>query len=196
MKKGITLILLLFVFVSVVGSAVGTNNEYYNNSADSLGIDFSDVDILPAEKIPVTKEDAFDRYIVLAPKSIQLYYYTKRYCSEYNVPETIAFNVAKLETGYDGPMDLQYNPEQISSGNALGAYQVLLGTGRDMYEGKRHELTRNILLKDLKLNTKLAIKYLRYLYDIYGNWTIACGFYNTGYPIINSYARAAVKYLQ
>ncbi len=59
---------------------------------------------------------------------------------------------------------------------------MLLGTGRDMYEGKRQELTRNMLLTDMRLNTKLAMKYLRYLYDRYGSWKIACGFYNTGYP--------------
>lgn len=194
MRKGITLILLLFVFISTLGNAVGINNKNSNNNADSLGIDFSNVKIMPLDPIPVTREDALDRYIVLAPKSIQLYYYTKRYCAEYDIPETIAFNMAKLETGYDGPMDLKYNPERISTGNALGAYQVLLGTGRDMYEGKRQELTRNMLLTDMRLNTKLAMKYLRYLYDRYGSWKIACGFYNTGYPIVNEYARFAVRY--
>lgn len=197
MKKGITLILLLFVFVVSVGNTPATKKGNINADADSLGID---AEIRPLEEIPFSEEDALDKYISLAPKSIQVYYYTKRYCEEFDVPETVAFNVLKLETGYKGPMDLEYNPAQISSANAYGGYQILLSTGRDMYVilglGMKHQLTKEILLNDVELNTKLGIAYLRYLHNnISRNWTIVCGFYNTGYPLINSYAIYATRYI-
>lgn len=146
----------------------------------------------------IKTEDVFGHYIKLAPKSIQVYFYTKRYCEEFNIPEEIAFAVAKLETGYKGPDRFTYNPKQTSSADALGPYQVLLSTGRDMYVilglGSRQDLTAEMLLNDVELNVKIGIRYLRWLNDnISTNWIIACGFYNTGYGIVNQYARDAVK---
>lgn len=140
--------------------------------------------------------DNTDDFIKSSCASIQLYYYTKKYCVEYNVPETIAFNILKLETSYNGPDDIMYNPIRTSIGNAYGPYQLLLSTARDMYDGNDDELTRERLLYDIELNTKLGIKYLRYLHNnISSDWTLVCGFYNTGYKQINEYAITATKYI-
>jgi hypothetical protein len=144
--------------------------------------------------------DALDTYIQISLPSVQVYYYTKKYCKEFNVPETVAFGVVKQETSYKGPDNHDYNPSQISSANAYGAYQLLLSTAKDMYVllnlGNRNELTAERLLTDVKLNSKLGIRYLRYLNDnVSKNWTVVCGFYNTGYPQVNTYAIVATKYM-
>lgn len=150
-----------------------------------------------------SKDDAFGKYIKLAPHSIQIYFYTKKYCKEYNVPEELAFSIARLETNYRGPGMLHYKPNQTSYANALGTYQLLLSTAKYVVEVYSEsfpgitsdDITPEVLLADVKLNTKIGIKYLRHLHNIYNSWIIASGFYNTGYPRINQYARDAVQYL-
>lgn len=169
---------------------------YNSQASDSITIQAMPLDY---ELVTISTDDAFAHYIKLAPYSVQVYFYTKKYCAEFNVPEEIAFAVAKLETGYKGPDKFAYNPtNQISVANALGAYQLLLSTAKDMYEylgyGPRHELTKQMLLDDVELNVRLGICYLRWLKNnISPNWIIVCGFYNSGYQIVNDYARHAVK---
>lgn len=109
----------------------------------------------------------------------------EKYSDIYKVPKHIAYNVAFLETGYRGPFHWKYNHKQISSTGALGPMQIIPSTA-DYVNGKR--VDRKELLSNIDLNVELSMKYLSYLYDIYGDWGIACGFYNTGYPIVNSYA--------
>lgn len=165
---------------------------------------YAEVEVMKAEASEdaesFSQAEALESYIQMATPSVQVYYYTKKYCKEYNVPETVAFGVAKLETAYKGPDKHDYNPSQTSSGNARGTYQLLLSTAKDMYVllnlGEKNELTAEMLLTDVELNVKLGIRYLRYLHDnISKNWTIVCGFYNTGYAQINDYAIVATKYM-
>lgn len=144
--------------------------------------------------------EALETYIQMSSPSVQVYFYTKKYCKQFHVPETVAFGIVKQETSYKGPDKHDYNPSQISSANAYGPYQLLLSTARDMYVllnfGNRNELTPEMLLSDVDLNTKLGIRYLKYLHDnISKNWTITCGFYNTGYAIVNQYALNATRYM-
>lgn len=149
-----------------------------------------------------SKQDALEHYIQLAPHSVQIYFYTKKYCAEFTVPEEISFSVVKLETGYKGPNRFDYNPSQTSTANAYGSYQIILSTGKyvvekypELFPGiTKDDITPEVLLTDVKLNTKIGIRYLRHLQDIYDNWIIACGFYNTGHPKINEYARDAVRF--
>ncbi len=143
---------------------------------------------------------ALETYIQISPPSVQLYYFTKKYCNEYDVPESVAFGILKLETTYRGPNTLDYSPNQTSRANAYGSYQLLLSTARDMYVllglGTREELTPDMLLNNVQLNAQLGIRYLRYLNDnISTDWKVACGYYNTGYKRINKYALDATKYM-
>lgn len=195
MKKITLTILFIFSFSFFTGQ-VNVNAEDINIDK-AKSITFSDV-VEDTESFSVV--DALEPYIKIAPPSVQVYYYTKIYCEEFGVPETVAFGVAKLETAYKGPDKHDYNPAQTSSANARGTYQLLLSTAKDMYEllrlGNRNELTSEMLLNDVELNVKLGIRYLRYLHDnISRNWTIVCGFYNTGYPVVNEYAIVATKYM-
>ena len=53
---------------------------------------------------------------------------------------------------------------------------------------KRQELKDSI-----ELNVWLSMKILNYQYNRFGTWEKALGAYNTGRPIINTYARNGVK---
>ena len=193
MKKLTLTLLFIFTFAFFTGQT--------NVNADSIAkakpTTFSDV-TEDTETFSVV--EALEPYIKIAPPSVQVYYYTKIYCEEFDVPETVAFGVVKLETAYKGPDKHDYNPSQTSSANARGPYQLLLSTAKDMYVilglGPRHELTSEMLLTDVELNVKLGIRYLKWVHDnVSRNWTIVCGFYNSGYPIVNGYAMVATKYI-
>jgi len=172
----------------------------YKTQGENINLDSLAIQALPLgyEIVEFSKQDAFEQYIKLAPHSIRLYFNTKKYCKEFGVPEEIAFSILGLETGYKGPDKFNYKPNQVSTADALGSWQVLLSTGKDMYVllelGDRNELTREMLLNDDELNTMIGIRYLKWLHDnISSNWIISCGFYNTGYEVVNQYARDAVR---
>lgn len=162
-----------------------------------------DIDANKYKVIPFSKNVAFEKYIKVSPHSVQIYFHTKKYCKEFNVPEEVAFSVARLETNYRGPDMFHYRPNQTSIADAYGTYQILLPTAKfvvktypDIFpEISYEDVTKELLLNDVHLNTKIGIKYLRHLHSTYNSWIIACGFYNTGYPRVNQYARDAVKYL-
>ncbi len=160
MKKLILTILFIFMFAFFTGQTNVNANSFEKIKSTT----FSDV-IEDTETFSVV--DALEHYIKLAPPSVQVYYYTKIYCENFGVPETVAFGVVKLETSYKGPDKLDYNPSQTSPANARGPYQLLLSTAKDMYEllklGPRHELTSDMLLTDVELNVKLGIRYLKWL---------------------------------
>jgi hypothetical protein len=56
---------------------------------------------------------------------------------------------------------------------------------------------RKVSVKKLKTNIKFNIqtsmKLLHTLHNRYGNWSVVCGYYNTGQPMVNNYARFCVK---
>ena len=154
------------------------------------------------ELVVFSKQDALEHYIQVSPHSVQVYFYTKKYCAEFKVPEEIAFSVARLETNYRGPDMFHYKPNQTSTADARGTYQVLVSTAKyvvEIYpeiflEYTPDDINAEILLTNVHLNTKIGIKYLQHLNNIYKSWIIACGFYNTGYPRVNGYAKDAVKF--
>ena len=163
-------------------------------------------DNIVKKTVTVAKESTFstantlDIYIKKSPASVQVYYYTKKYCKKFHVPETVAFNVLKLETTYEGPAKRKYNHKRTSTGNAKGSFQVVLSTGKDMYVllglGKRNELTADRLMNDIELNVMIGVRYLQYLHDtVSSDWKVTCGFYNTGYKRVNGYAMTATKYI-
>jgi len=137
---------------------------------------------------PMTREDngintveIFSSLLEKSPPCVQVYYYTKYYCKIYNVPEWFAFRILRQETNYKGPAHFNYNPSQVSKANALGPFQVLLSTGRDMYDGY-YTLTRDRLLNDVRLNVKLGVKYIAWLSNQFDDWYIVAGRYNSGKP--------------
>jgi len=118
-------------------------------------------------------------------KSIQMYDLIEKYSDEYDIPKHIAYNIAYKETKYKGPFHWNYNPHLTSSGGAEGPMQVMPSTARGI---NKRNINSNELRNDIDLNISTSMKLLRRLHDKYGNWSLVCGYYNTGKPIINEYA--------
>ena len=100
------------------------------------------------------------------------------------------YALAYLETKYRGPFDGDYKPFLTSSAGAVGPMQIMSSTANFIHE---KEINKDSLKYDLELNISTSMKILRYLYDRYKDWGIACGYYNTGHPIVNEYAQFCVS---
>ena len=112
------------------------------------------------------------------------------HADSFDVPLHIAFNVARMETGYRGPNHENYNHKQTSKAGAVGPMQIMPQYASYFagFPVKKKELKDSI-----DLNVYISMKVLSDLYDKYGNWKKALGAYNTGRPIINDYAQKGVK---
>jgi soluble lytic murein transglycosylase-like protein len=129
---------------------------------------------------------AMEQYVKASPSSTQLYYFIEKYARIYGVPVAVAFRIAKMETNFRNPLNFRYKHNQTSIANAYGPMQVLHTTA--VYVSGNDSLTTDQVLNDIELNVFLSMKYLRQLYDKYGSWALAAGYYNTGHPILNDYA--------
>jgi len=122
--------------------------------------------------------------------SIQMYNCLEKYSEEYDIPKHIFYNIAYLETTYQGPFDWNYNHKRTSSVGAVGPMQLMSIVSLDVYDKK---ISQSKMKDDIELNIKTSAKFLSKLYDRFGDWGKVCGYYNTGKPIINDYARYAVN---
>ena len=120
-----------------------------------------------------------------SPPALQMYRYIKAYADTFDIPVRFAFGIAHTETGYRGPFHWKYNPAQISCAGAVGPMQVMVATAR--WTNKDH-VSKERLRTDIGYNIRTSMKYLRKLYNKYGDWKIAFGCYNTGRPCVNGYA--------
>lgn len=120
------------------------------------------------------------------PACLQMYYGIEKYSKKYNIPKQYAYGIAYKETGYRSPFQWGYNPNQISPTGALGPMQVLLSTAKWVWND--NSISKDKMLNNIEFNIETSMKYLNMLYKQYGDWKIVFGYYNTGYPIINSYA--------
>jgi soluble lytic murein transglycosylase-like protein len=120
-----------------------------------------------------------------SPPSLRMYYSIEKYSEEFNIPKHIAYNVAYSETRYCGPFHWNYNPYLVSYAGAVGPMQIITKYAHG-FAGKK--VTDKELMTDIEMNVMVSMKMLRKWYSIYHNWPLACGGYNTGSPIVNSYA--------
>jgi soluble lytic murein transglycosylase-like protein len=116
----------------------------------------------------------------------------EKYSEEYQIPKHIFYNVAYLESRYKGPYDSNYKHNLSSKAGALGPMQIMPSTAKFIY-GKI--VPKNKLKNDFEFNVELSAKLLNYLYQKYNDWSLVCGCYNTGRPIINKYAKFCVNKL-
>lgn len=122
----------------------------------------------------------------VVPVSIEMYNIIEQKSKEYNVPKHIAYNVAYMETRYRGPFDWKYNPYLTSSAGAEGPMQIIT---RYAHKFVGRTVTPKELRTDLEMNVEVSMKMLKKLYGMYGRWDLVLGYYNTGYPQVNEYAR-------
>ena len=120
-----------------------------------------------------------------APICLKMYNSLEKYSKKYHVPQYIAYNVAFLETRYQGPFHWSYTPNHISSAGAVGPMQIITKYSYK-YAGK--VISPKELMTDIDLNVRVSMKMLRARYDACHSWGLACGGYNTGSPVMNSYA--------
>jgi soluble lytic murein transglycosylase-like protein len=128
-------------------------------------------------------EDKLD--LAAGTTSLQMYESLEHWSDSFGIPKHIAYNVAYLETRYQGPFDFDYNHKQTSSAGAQGAMQIITRWAQP-YVKKR--VTAKELRNNIDLNVMISMKMLRKWYSIHHDWTLAAGAYNSGQPIRNAYA--------
>jgi soluble lytic murein transglycosylase-like protein len=122
--------------------------------------------------------------------ALRMYRAIMLYSGMYQVPKHVAFNIAHLETTYRGPQDSTYNPSRVSKKGAMGPMQIMYRYASYFAERK---VTKSELRDSIEFNVNLSMKILAQNYKRYKSWKKAAGAYNTGRPIINHYAKEAVK---
>lgn len=135
-------------------------------------------------------EKMTEEEVVNSSPAIQMYFYIKKYAKEYEIPEAYAFALAYQETRYQGPLHLSYDHRAISPSGAVGPMQIIPKYAH-RFAGRK--VTPQELKDNIQLNVKVSMGMLRKWYDIYKDWGLAAGAYNTGQPVINGYARAVVN---
>ena len=122
--------------------------------------------------------------------ALRMYRAIMLYSGMYQVPKHVAFNIAHLETTYRGPQDSTYNPYRVSKMGAMGPIQIRYKYA-SYFAGRK--VTKNELRDSIEFNVNLSMKILAQNYKRYKSWKKAAGAYNTGRPVINHYAKEAVK---
>lgn len=147
----------------------------------------------PTQKneIKILKKSNKINLIKLSSPPVQVYHAINKYAPLHDIPYKIAFGVALQETGYKGPLHIGYTYRQTSPAGAEGAMQFMPTTIR-WFTGN-DKLTRKQIRRNVEMNVKESMRYLRYIHDKYNNWKITLGYYNSGWPKINDYALAIVK---
>jgi len=122
--------------------------------------------------------------------ALRMYRAIMLYSGMYQVPKHVAFNIAHLETTYRGPQDSTYNPSRVSKMGAMGPMQIRYKYASYFAERK---VTKDELRDSIEFNVNLSMKILAQNYKRFKSWAKAAGAYNTGKPVINHYAKEAVK---
>ena len=126
------------------------------------------------------------------PACLKMYYCIEKYSKVYNIPKQYAYGIAYMETKFTNPFQWGYDHRQISSAGALGPMQIMLPTAKSVWND--NDITKEKLLYDIEFNVETSMKYLSILYSQYKDWKKVFGCYNTGQPIVNSYANNVYKH--
>lgn len=144
------------------------------------------------EEVPVPKLELPSTEITeSSPACLRMYDAISKWSVIYNIPKNYAFGIAKKETGYQGPFHWKYRPAQTSCVGAIGPMQIMPSTANFIWKTK---IPKSKLMNDIDFNVHSSMKYLRQLYNLYGDWKIVFGYYNTGYPKVNQYALDVVNH--
>ena len=94
-----------------------------------------------------------------------------KYSSEYSVPTELVYAVIKVESNF--------NNLAVSPVGAKGLMQMLPDTFSWLTK-KNGESLSDELLFEPEVSIKYGCFYLSILYDMFGEWTLACAAYNAG----------------
>lgn len=119
------------------------------------------------------------------------YFYLRDYAAKYDVPIKYAYSIAYVESTYQGPLDLKYNPYLASKCGAVGPMQLMPKTASSV---AGYKIQKHVLKKDIRLNIELSMKLLRKLHDKHKSWPKAIGAYRSGRPIITSYVHKILRH--
>lgn len=92
----------------------------------------------------------------------------ERYLAMNNMPDDLKY-LAMLESGL--------NPKAVSRSKAVGLWQFMAPTGKDMGLSINSYLDERM---DIEKSTDAACKYLKQLYNKFNDWELALASYNTG----------------
>ena len=168
------------------------NNWYLKNFA------VLDTDVQLKNDVPTTKEDYIERLQAL-PTIIEMPYndVVRSYINMYTgkrrglVEQMLGLSIYYMpffEQALEKeglPIELKYlpviesaiNPDAVSPAGAAGLWQFMIGTAKDM------GLTVNTLVderRDPIRSSEAAARYLKQLYNKYGDWSLAIASYNCG----------------
>lgn len=137
-----------------------------------------------------TTEEILEASPIKNPVSLRMYENLEKYSCEYDIPKYIFYNIAYLETTYRGPFHWNYKPNLTSSAGAVGPMQIMPATANFVH---RKTISIKKLKNDVVFNIETSAKLLKHLYKLYGDWSLVCGYYNTGRPIVNQYAKFCIS---
>lgn len=101
-----------------------------------------------------------------------------KYANEYGIDPSLLFAIARNES--------RFNPVVLSNAGAYGLFQIMPKTASKIMgrEVKEEELF------DIEVNTKIAAKYLKRLYEIFGSDILVVAAYNTGEEVVSNWVKS------
>ncbi len=98
--------------------------------------------------------------------------YIETYAQQYDVPPHVVYAVIKVESDFD--------PAAVSGAGAVGLMQMMPDTFDWLTDDVLYEHLRSGMLYDPETNIRYGTFYLSWLYDRYGDWSVAIAAYNAG----------------
>lgn len=133
---------------------------------------------------PIVKQ-FIDRYVMRMRKTVSVMLGTSNFYMPIFEQALESYNVP-LELKYLPVIESALNPKAVSRVGATGLWQFMLATG------KQYGLRVNSLVDDRKdpiRSSYAAARFLRDLYRIFGDWTLAIAAYNCGPENVNKAIR-------